>query len=72
MSSTSSESSSLLGFASPSHLSETVFAFYPGTSCTLTPESFSDYNKLQCVELSLPVGHLAGGDLFHLHFEAWD
>ena len=35
-------------------------------------ERFLDSNGFQCAELSLLVGHLASGDLFHLHFEAWD
>ena len=42
------------------------------SSYTRAPECFLDSNKLQCAKLSLLAGHLAGGDLFHLHFEAWD
>ena len=33
---------------------------------------FSDFDGLQRVELSLPPGHLVGGDMLYLHFEAWD
>ena len=36
------------------------------------PNVFLDFDGLYCVELSLLVGYLAGGDLFYLHFEAWD
>ena len=49
---------------------EAVFALYLGTSCTRTAKCFLDSDGLQCVKLSLPVGHLTGGDLFHLHFES--
>ena len=45
---------------------------FPIPSCTRTPKCFLDSNGLQCAKLSLPVRHLADGDLFHLYFEAWD
>ena len=61
-------------WASPpcSIVGEAIPSFHPGTSCTHTFEHFSDFDGLQYVELSLPTGYLAGGDMFHLHFEAWD
>ena len=38
----------------------------------LVRSRFLDSNGFQCVGLSPLAGHLTGGDLFHLHFEAWD
>ena len=48
---------------------ETVPSFHPSISCTHISERFLDFDGLQCAELSLPTRYLAGGDLFHLHFE---
>ena len=46
-----------------------VPSFHSGTSCIHISEHFSNFDGLQCVEFSLPVGYLASGDLFHLYFE---
>ena len=54
------------------HFTRALPALYPGTSCTCTPECFADSNGLQCAKLSILAEHLTGGDLFQLHFEAWD
>ena len=51
---------------------EAVPSFYQGTSCARTSELHSDFDGLQCTKLSLPAGHFTGGDMLHLHFEAWD
>ena len=51
---------------------EVVSALYSSTACTHTSECFLDSNGLQCAKLFILVGHLLGGDLFHLYFEAWD
>ena len=61
-------------WASPPHsiVGEAMPSFYPSTSYTHTSECFSNFDGLQCAEISLPTGYLASGDLFHLHFEAWD
>ena len=53
-------------------IGEVVFALYLGTSYTRISECFSDSNGLQCAELPLLARNLTGGDMFHLHFEAWD
>ena len=64
-------------FASRLHLphsivGEAVPSFHLGTSYTHTSEHFSNFDGLQCTELSLPTGYLVGGDMFCLHFEGWD
>ena len=61
-------------WAPPPHsiVGEVVPSFHPSTSCTHTSECFSNFDEFQCAELSLPAGYFAGGDLLHLHFEAWD
>ena len=51
---------------------EAVPALYLGNSCTHSSESFSDFDRLLCVELSLLAGYIIGGDMLYLHFEAWD
>ena len=51
---------------------EVVPSFYQGTSCTRTSECFSNFDGLQCAELSLPAGYLTSGDMLYLHFEARD
>ena len=61
-------------WASPprSIVGEVAPSFHSGTSCTHTSKHFSDFYGLQCDEPSLPVGYLAGGDMFHLYFEFGD
>ena len=49
---------------------EAVSPLYPDTSYTHTPEHFSNFDGLQCAELSLPTRHFAGGDMLYLHFKA--
>ena len=53
-------------------LSRVTSPFLPRLGEGALHKCFSDSNGLQCAELSIPVGHLAGEDLFHLHFEAGD
>ena len=70
MLSTLNKGNLLLGFASPFIIDEVVPSFHLGTSYTCASECFSDFDGMQCVELSIPTGYPAGGDLFYLHFEA--
>ena len=72
MPSTLHGSSLLLVFASPFIVGEAVPSFHLGTSFTHTFKRFSDFDGLQCAELCLLTRYLTDGDLFHLHFEAWD
>ena len=53
-------------------IGEAVPPFYPSTSYSRASELHSDFDGLQCAELSLPTEYFIGGDMIYLHFEAQD